>query len=87
MSETPMKEIRARLYAIADEYCDERIRELADLTKRHFGGRAPPQSREVTFELAQQIMDYKVSHPDLTLSKIGAKFNINQGRVSEILTG
>lgn len=43
------------------------------------------KTNPMTPELAQKILDFGRSHPDWTKKAIADRFNVNSGRVSEIL--
>lgn len=49
--------------------------------------RAPRAKRYVTRKLKWQIIDYAKQHPDAQMADIAEWFQVNQGRVSEILNG
>ena len=51
------------------------------------GRRAPVQSSPVTDEVRRLIKTYAMTYPDMTQQQIAHEFNLNAGRVSEILTG
>jgi hypothetical protein len=81
-------QIRARMHELADILKCKELHELADATKRRKPvRRAPPVHAVVTTKLAQEVRDYAARYPSAHLSEIGLKFDLNQGRVSEILAG
>lgn len=81
-------EIRERLKDLAKVHSLPELADLADETKRRPAGRqAPPCSRAITDELADQVRAYAAENPTAPLNAIGLRFGINQGRVSEILFG
>lgn len=51
------------------------------------GRRAPKQSAAVTENVKHSIKTYASTHPNMTQQDIATIFNVNAGRVSEILTG
>ena len=51
------------------------------------GRKAPKQSDPVTEGVKRSIKIYASTHPDVTQQDIATMFNVNAGRVSEILTG
>lgn len=51
------------------------------------GRKAPHQSSPVTDDVKRMVRMYARTYPDITQQQIAQKFNINAGRVSEILTG
>jgi DNA-directed RNA polymerase specialized sigma subunit len=51
------------------------------------GRKAPNQSSAVTDDVKRLVRMYAKTFPDITQQQIAQKFNINAGRVSEILTG
>lgn len=58
----------------------------ADL-KRRPQHRTPTESDPVTPQKRAAVLREKRLHPDLSLRKIGHKYNLNNARVSEILYG
>lgn len=83
-----MPEIRARLHEIARENGLPELAQLAEETKRRFHGRkARTTALHVTAELAAQVRAYAEAHPNESHRSIGARFQIDGGRVSEILFG
>lgn len=73
----------------------EQLRELSatigvlaeELSRRSPTKRAQATSEKVTPELARAVKMYARLNPDETQAEVGKKFNINPGRVSEILRG
>ena len=49
------------------------------------GRKAPVKSRVITEGLRQSIKQYAATHPALAMQDIANAFNVNIGRVSEIL--
>lgn len=81
-------EIRERLLEIAAEHGIPEVADLAHETRREFHGRkAPVESAAVTPELAERVRRYATENPRASMLKIGVKFGLNQGRVSEIMFG
>jgi hypothetical protein len=81
-------EIQARLREMAEEYGIDELAGLADeLGRKSPVTRAKPRSAECTAELAEEIRQYRASHPDLHQRHIAEHFNVNPGRVSESLNG
>ena len=65
------------------------INEALDLMYRDYslGRKAPVQSAPVTDEVRNLVKVYARTYPDMTQQQIATEFDINIGRVSEILTG
>lgn len=65
------------------------IADALDLMYRDYslGRKAPKQSAPVTDEVRSLIRVYAKTYPDMTQQQIATEFNLNAGRVSEILTG
>lgn len=88
-----MPEIREELLNIANDTrlpheVKHRLRHLADETKRRSSrGLKPYNAVPITPELAREIRNYHVDHPWTSQAEIAKRFNVNQGRVSEILHG
>lgn len=94
MSNVP--KVRSRLPEIADELqalartLTTRARELRKLEKelyRETGPRVTPRSQKITAELRSAVVAMKLANPNMSHQEIGGHFNINPGRVSEILRG
>lgn len=49
-------------------------------------GRRPPTSVPMTEQLARQVRQYFYTHPDATQQEIANMFNVNIGRVNEVLS-
>ena len=60
---------------------------LPMLTREAPVRRAPTQKRKMTARLKAQICAYARQNPAAHLSDIAVHFNVNQGRVSEVLNG
>lgn len=83
-----MPEIRARLHEIARENGLPELAQLAEETKRRYHGRkGRTTALKVTPALAARVRAYFKAHPDENNRTIGARFQIDGGRVSEILFG
>ncbi len=82
-------EVRDRLYELADVLRSAELRMLADQLWRRPSGRRPvkPKSRTMSGELAERIRAYVAEHPDEPEDRVGDRFGVNQGRVSEALFG
>lgn len=65
------------------------IADALDLMYRDYslGRKAPKQSAPITEGVKRSILIYAQSHPKMTQQDIATMFNVNAGRVSEILTG
>ena len=88
MSNIP--EARRLLLLIADEAggtIATDIRNVVEnfMTREKYVRKAPVKSRTITSSMARRIRIMAVQHPDMHLSDIAARFDINPGRVSEIL--
>ncbi len=92
----PIPEIRECLYSVARElltYSDPAlqdlgflVRHLAEETKRRPAvTRAPAGCDPVTEETKRAVIEAHRLNPNLRMDQLGDLFNINQGRVSEIL--
>jgi hypothetical protein len=82
-------EVRDRLYAMADAYRLPELRHLADQLHRRKPARpkARAQSPTMTPALVEAIRLYADIHPGMSEHRIGIVFGVNQGRVSEALSG
>ena len=82
-------EVRDRLYFLSEIQNQPELRQLADQLWRRSPGRrtARATSRVLTPELAQAIREYAAQHPEESEHRIGIRFDVNQGRVSEALFG
>jgi hypothetical protein len=49
--------------------------------------RADPQSAPMTPELAASIKAFAIRNKDMSFQAIGQRFNVNSGRVTEVLQG
>lgn len=61
---------------------------LANAMKRRRMGQKPPQTAQpMTPALANAIRAHRAKNPSHTQTQIAAHFNVNPGRVSEVLKG
>jgi hypothetical protein len=78
-----LPEVAARMAELAKE-----ISQLSQMiARRKPVNRADPTSTPMSPQLAKQIRDYVKANPKLSQVKVGQKFGVNQGRVSEALRG
>lgn len=65
------------------------ITDALDLMYRDYslGRKAPKQSAPITEGVRRSIQIYAQTHPKMSQQDIATMFNVNAGRVSEILTG
>jgi len=62
--------------------------ELAGELRRRFSGpRAPASSTPMTAELAEEIREYVDANSGMSHQAIAEIFNVNHGRVSEVIKG
>lgn len=81
-------EVAERLRLIAAEAGIAELQSLADeLRRRPAGRKARPSAAPMTDELARQIRECRRANPALAQVEIARRFNVNQGRVSEVLKG
>ena len=81
-------EIRTRLYELAAKHDLPELAQLADETKRQYHGRrAPVRSRPVDDIMAARVRLFARRYPNMPQREIGRRFEIDGGRVSEILYG
>ena len=81
-------QIRERLFQLADEHNIPELAELAEQTRRRFNGRkAKARAPKIDDLMASRVRVYAYRNREKSLVEIGRVFNINQGRVSEILFG
>jgi len=76
-----MAEVRAALRDVRKTLADIEAR----LIRRTPTRRAQPMSARMTPRLQGAIREWALANPEMTMSDIAAKFNVNQGRVSEVL--
>jgi hypothetical protein len=60
---------------------------LGYMTRQTYTRKADVTSGRVTPEVKSMVHDYAAENPDASMQSIGNMFNINIGRVSEILAG
>jgi hypothetical protein len=82
-------EVRDRLYTLAEIQRLPELRQLADQLWRRPPWRKPvrAQSRAMTPDLAYAIRQFAADHPEESEHRIGLRFGVNQGRVSEAIRG
>ena len=81
-------DVQAELRVIADAHGIPRIHELvAQLYRRKPLKKAGPLASPVTRANSKQVRAYVAANPDLPLREVAAVFNLDGGRVSEILRG
>ena len=85
---------KAREYLVdALEYnMDHRVRiaiesALQEMYREYTKPKAPITSNKITASLGKTIIAYAKTHPTASCQQIGVKFNVNSGRVSELLSG
>jgi Tfp pilus assembly protein PilV len=72
---------------------DSQVRTRIETALQHMyrdyslGRKAPSQSKPVTGEVKRLIHIYANTYPDATQQQIAQYFNVNIGRVSEVLRG
>jgi hypothetical protein len=76
---------------IQDEFPAEsnELLELAGELRRRSptGPRAPATSTPMTAELADEIREFAEANPTMSQQDVGVVFNVNHGRISEVLKG
>lgn len=66
----------------------QKIDRLADETKkRRNQPRGPTKRSRVTDRIRQEVREYVAAHPNALQDEVGQHFNLDGGRVSEILHG
>jgi hypothetical protein len=82
-------EVRERLYKLAEIQRLPELRQLADQLWRRPPWRKPvrAQARALTPDLIADIRQWVYDHPDESEHRVGIRFGVNQGRVSEALHG
>jgi hypothetical protein len=81
-----LPQIAERLRELSGIHAIPELSELADKMRRKPPvRRAPPASTPMTPELAAEIRVFAERHPQATFTRIGRTFNVNIGRVSEVL--
>lgn len=83
-----MADIRAELHDLADKLNCPCLHDLAEATRRRKRSvRTPPTSKKMTPELADEIREYRLAHPDMAQHEVAAVFNVSPGRVNEVMIG
>jgi hypothetical protein len=83
-----LPEITERLRTLAVKLNCEELNQLAnEIGRRPSGTRAPATSATMTYQLREEIRAFAAANPGMSQAKIGARFNVNPGRVSEALKG
>lgn len=83
-----LPEIADELRRLAKDFSIPRLADLAEeIRRRPILKRADAVSAPMTPWLAEEIRAYADAHPDLSQLEIAETFNVNQGRVSEVLRG
>lgn len=67
--------------------CDRLSYLVSELERRPPVRRAPSVSAKVTPELQIKIKEYAEAHPAASFAGIAKVFNVNSGRVSEVIRG
>lgn len=81
-------EIREELLSIASATGNPRLAHLASqLNRRSATRKAPASSNPMTPAIAASIRAMAKAHPRMSQAEIGRHFNVNSGRVSEVLRG
>ena len=81
-------EVQEALREWAAEWGKPELARIADeLSRRSPKERAPKTSATMTDELADRIRSYKAQNPNATQMQVAIRFNVNTGRVSEVLRG
>lgn len=83
-----LPEVSARLRTLAEELECSELDDLANEIKRRSSKqRAPNTSLHLTPQLIEKVKELKAQNPAMSQLAIATYFNINHGRVSEILNG
>ncbi len=83
-----LPDIEKRLRALAVELgCDELISLADEMGRRPPVRRAPTASARMTPQLRADIRRHAEAYPHKTFADVGRVFNVNAGRVSEIMAG
>lgn len=82
-----LPDVAAELHKLAEDFSIPRLHELANEIKRRPSTRSPNHSDPITDELREQIRQTALLSPELSQFQIAEMYNVNQGRVSEILKG
>ena len=83
------KELKEIASGLADRDAAAAIEAIVDtLMIRSFTGRKTPvKHRRMTDELAFEVRTFTNMHPTMSHEEIGRLFDINAGRVSEVMAG
>lgn len=83
-----LPEIANRLRVLAQRHGINELSMLADeMRRRPAVRRAPRKARPMDQRVARAIAAYAHANPDESLAGIAQVFNVNPGRVSEVLAG
>lgn len=75
-------------YPLSPEQLVESLEYILPLLHRKTAIRkAEPQSAPMTPELAASIKAFAIRNKDMSFQAIGQRFNVNSGRVTEVLQG
>ena len=77
-----MAEVRAALREVRKTLASIEAR----LIRRSPTKRAKPSSTPMTPRLYEDIREWAAENPEMTMVEIAAQFNVNPGRVSEVLS-
>ena len=81
-------EVADELRELAVKHNLPRLAALADeLPRRRIAKRTPNSANPMTDEIAEEIRRLKKLHPNESQLKIANRVGVNQGRVSEVLSG
>ena len=80
-------EIADRLRELATVYEDPELDTLADELRRRPAQRGSRSARSMSDQLADEIRAFRRQHPGVSQVEISRRFQVNQGRVSEVLKG
>ena len=79
-------EIRDRLRELADETGIDELSSLADeMYRKQPEKRARTRSPKLTPEMAENIRQYALAHPDAHQQDIAEYFGVNHGRISQAI--
>lgn len=88
MTRRPMAAIRERLHQLSSEFGLPELASLAEETKREYHGRRSPDPHAViTPSLCRAVREYAQENSSAPYREIADRFDVNIGRVSEILFG
>ena len=81
-----LEAMRNKMEAAHLDYYVEHIDHVLSLmVRKKYKKRTSRQSATMTPELIDEIRNYAIGHPNLSVQRIANHFNVNQGRVSEAL--